>query len=274
MKKSALLLLLFLAPFAMKAQLAFGVIGEAGYTSCSFHSAEMPIFFEAYNTYQQSNATGLTQPFKMKFGISNGSFFNLGGYIGDEHVKAVVTMGNFISKTGHNEARYDAGDGRDMWARFEQFNSEVGVRFGDKFFIQPQFDIIIQTVRIYSAYVFPDQSQSFGWDHTLNGIYRDFRLTVATGGTVGLKLVDHINLIAKADYIFNLNDKHPEYHQYEDLSLIKSDMGNMNYQQDFLPRDMNEYYNAPYNATENSISNDYHGLRLALGLQFYFGQTE
>jgi hypothetical protein len=269
MKKIKLLLPL-LFPFFLHGQVEFLFFGEGGYSACMFRSAELPVFFGTYNSYHESR--GLTTPFDTEMGLSDGYYFSFGGGIGSEKLKAVLAYGHSVNRTKTFEARFANGYGRNVWMQVKAYNPVVGVRFGsEKFYVQPEFTILVQYVRIFSQRVFPDGSTSFGRDNTLNGVYENFQLSVAPGMSFGVRVIPRVFVTARVDYLCNFNGKHPEYHQYSDLNLLKQEPTT---HQEFLPRDMTEYYANPWNGSGNSIYNDIRGLRFSAGLQFQLGGSD
>jgi hypothetical protein len=265
MKKIKLLsILLVVASFQLKAQLSFCGFVDAGYAGSAIKTDEFPIFLNSYNNYQ----TGLSQKFDVKPGMAHGKYINFGIGIGGK-AKFTIAFGRYLVQTPHMEARYTNGEGRDLWVELKDASTETGMRFDlGRFTTGFQFDMELRTVSVYSQYVFPDDSRSFGFDHTLNGVFSNNRLQVGVGANIGFRVLPHLYLVAKCDYIFQTDKSHPEYHQYEDLQDFKT------FTPDYLPRDMAEYINNPFNSTENSISNDVRGLRFGFGIQFMFATNE
>jgi len=260
MKKATLLfILLAFSSFEMKAQLMVAFTAEGGYAGSTVKTAQLPLFLETYNNY---NSAGMTKAFGMKTGMASGKYMAFGMGIGGEKCKCIVTFGKYLTTTPHLEARFAAGDGRDVWMELKDASTSTDVRFDvGRFTTGFEFDMLIRTVSIYSEYVFPDGSTSFGSEHVLNGVYTSNRLQVGTGAHIGFKIIKGVYLIGKAEYIFETDKKHPEYHQYEDLNSFRG------MSQDYLPFNMTEYYDNPSNSTGNSIFNDVHGLRFNFGIQ-------
>jgi hypothetical protein len=259
MKKNLFVFLLFVLPFAAKAQLGFLFSIEGGFAGSTVKTEELPVFLNAYN---QANASqGLTQPFELKAGLATGRFFGFTIGMGGKQCKATLVIDRYLMKTGRNEARFAGGEGRDIWTEIKETSSEVGIQFMTGKFTAG-FDMVLSLryVSIYSQYVFRDGSKSFGSDHTLNGVFEDLTFGPGLGFNVGYKVTPYLLAYAKADYIFRATKQHPEYHQYNDLQLFKDI--------DYLPRDFAEYTNNPFNGSDNSISNDVRGLRFNFGIAF------
>lgn len=265
-KKCSWLLAVLLLPVILPAQLNIFGYAEYGYSIWNYKSDELNVFFDAYNNYQQGN--GLTKPFDGKMGLAKGSYFKFGVGIGST-AQMILDFGIMKSKSKPMEARFSDGSGRDIQVEHRNSNTTIGVRFGGTgdipLWVQLNTDICIQTTTIHSFYVFPDGSRSLGLEHSLNGSYSDFTLAGGLGMAVGCRLFGPVNVSVQADYIFNFGRGTPEYHQYEDLQGFK-DVNT------FLPRDMAMYVSQPYNATENSISNDMRGLRFTAGIQVKLGK--
>jgi hypothetical protein len=252
--------ILLALPFAGSAQLGFLFSFEGGVGGSTVKTNELPIFLGSYNdVYSQA---GLVKKFDLKPGMAKGSYFHFMVGMGGEITKMTVGFGRYVINTPHNEARFSNGEGRDIWTEIKDASTEVGIRsdFG-KFTAGFQFVLSLRTVSIYSQYVFIDNSRSIGAEHTLNGVYAQFNFGPGLGINFGYRIVKYVYIVAKADYIFSVGKSHPEYRQYEDLQDFRDI--------DYLPRDVNEYYANPFNGTENSISNDVHGLRFGVGLQLY-----
>ncbi|CAN5908473.1 hypothetical protein BH11BAC7_BH11BAC7_34600 [soil metagenome] len=257
MKKKLFILLISAFPFAANAQLGFMLGFEGGFAGSTIKSAELPFFFDSYNT--ANVAGGLTQPFKLKSGVATGRYFGFTVGMGGPQCKMTLIIDRYLMKSGRNEARFSNGQGRNMWTEIKETSSEVGVQFSEgKFTAGFEFVLSLRYVSIYSQYVFPDESTSFGSDHTLNGVFEDLTFGPGIGINVGYKVLPYLVLTAKSDYIFRVTGQHPEYHQYSDLQLFKDI--------DYLPRDFSNYNN--YSGLENSISNDVSGLRFSFGIQF------
>lgn len=257
-------LLLFTASIA-NAQLFFLASAEGGYAGSTVKTDELPIFLNTYNT---ANASGLSKPFEMNSGMASGRYFHFMLGMGGA-AKVTLGFGQYLVHTPHNEARFTAGDGRDVWVEIKDASTETGFRFDKgRFTCGFQFDILIRTVSIYSQYVFQDGSRSFAAEHQLNGVFSDNRLGVGTGANIGFRLFRYVYLVAKCDYVFHTDKSHPEYHDFMDLNYFKSTTP------DYLPRDMTEYVNNPWNGSGNSISNDIHGLRFGFGIQVLFSTGE
>ncbi|MDQ3111094.1 MAG: hypothetical protein M3R17_14470, partial [Bacteroidota bacterium] len=200
-----------------------------------------------------------TQPFKLKTGIATGRYFGFTFGMGGPECKMTLIIDRYLMKSGHNEARFANGQGRDMWTEIKETSSEVGVQFNKgKITAGFEFVLSLRYVSIYSQYIFPDGSTSFGSDHTLNGVFEDLTFGPGLGINVGYKILPFLAFTVKSDYIFRVAKKHPEYHQYSDLQLFKDI--------DYLPRDFSNYNN--YSGSGNSISNDVSGLRFSFGIQF------
>lgn len=260
MKKASLLLfLLALSSFEMKAQLVLAFHADAGYAGSTIKTDELPIFLASYNSY---NSAGLTKAYALKPGMASGKYFDFGFGLGGEKCKMFVNFGQYLVRTPHLEARFNTGEGRDIWVELHDASTATEIRFDvGRFTTGFQLDMIIRNISIYSQYVFPDDSRSFGAEHALNGVYTSNRLQLGAGLSLGFRLVKGVYLIGKMDYVFQTDKSHPEYHQYEDLQDFRG------MTQDYLPRDLAEYYNNPPNSTGNSISNDIRGLRFNFGLQ-------
>jgi hypothetical protein len=267
MKKEKLILFLLLISItSLKAQLAIVGSVEGGFAGTTLKTDELPIFINSYNTY---NSNGLTTPFKLDVGMATGRYFHIMAGIGGDITKATVGFGQYLVRTPFNEARFSNGEGRDISVEVKDASTETGINFGvGRFTAGFQFDMILRTVSIYSEYIFPDGSRSLCLDHTLNGIFTSNRLQVGTGVNIGFRIIKHVFIVAKCDYVFQTDKSHPEYHQYQDLQQFKT------FTPDYLPRDMNDYVNNPFNSVENSISNDIRGLRFGFGIQVSLAHTE
>jgi hypothetical protein len=259
------LLTLLSVSFTANAQLGFIFSVDAGFAGSTVKTAELPVFLTSYN---EANASGLTKQFGMKQGLATGRYFNFMLGMGGEITKMTLGFGRYLVSTPHNEARYADGSGRDIWTEVKDASTEVGIRTDFKrLSLGFQMILSLRTVSIYSQYVFPDDSRSLGFDHTLNGVYEDFNFGPGLGANVNVRVFRFLYVTAKADYIFTVGKSHPEYHQFDDLQDFRTS-------QNYLPRDVNMYVTDPYNSTGNSISNDIHGLRFAFGVQFYFNSFD
>lgn len=268
MKKILLPLLAVFLPVLMTAQITFLGYAEYGYSLWNYKSEEIGVFFNAYNTYQQS--AGLTKGFG-KLGPAKGDYLKFGLGFGGENTQMIIDFGILKAKTEPVEARFSDNSGRDIVVEQRNSNTNIGVRFGGSkeipVWAQLNLNLGIQATTIHSIYVFPDGSRSFGADHSLNGSYDNFIITGGPGVTLGCRIIGPVNLCVTADYFFNGGRKQPEYHQFEDLNEFKGT-------NEFLPRDMNEYVNNPWNMTGNSISNDMRGFRFAFGIQVKFSSSQ
>lgn len=263
-KKVFLFLLLVALPFVTFAQLGFMVSAEGGFAGSTVKSDELPVFINTYNSYF-ANA-GLTTPFGLKQGLAKGEYAHFLFGIGGEKCKATIGFGKYLVRTPHNSAKFSTGEERDIWTELKDATTEVGVRFDlGKLTIGTQMDMIIRTVSVYSQFIYPDGTASFGNEHVLNGVFSNNRLQVGLGGNLGYRILPHIYLVAKCDYVFQTDKSHPEYHELQDLQNFK-DVG-------YLPRDYSTYLSSPYSEVENSISNDIRGLRFGFGIQIMFSSS-
>jgi hypothetical protein len=261
MKNKLILFLLLNIPLCIRAQFALSFSAEGGFAGSTVKTEELPVFFGAYNNYYASSS--LQKTFKTDIGMATGKYMHFVVGFGGEKCKSTIGFGRYLLNTPHDEVRFSNGEGRDVWLEIKEATSEVGLKFDlGRFTIGTQFDMVLRTNSIYSQYIFRDGSTSIGDEHVLNGVFSNNRLQVGFGGNLAFRVIKNVALIARFDYIMKTDDKHPGYHQYEDLQNWKDI--------DYLPRDFNEYFNNPYNMTENSISNDVRGLRFGFGVQFYF----
>jgi hypothetical protein len=253
---------LLVLPFSGKAQLGFLVSFEGGVAGSTVKSDELPVFLTSYNAYFAS--AGLSKPFEMKQGLATGKYFNFMVGMGGEITKMTLGFGRYVVSTPHNEARFTNGVGRDIWTEIKDASTEVGIRSDfKKLTIGFQFVLSLRTVSIYSQRVYADDSRSIGNENVMNGVYEDFTFGPGLGANIGYRVLPHLYIVAKADYVFRVGKSHPEYHQFDDLQDFRNS-------QNYLPRDVTEYYVNPYNGSNNSISNDIRGLRFGLGIQLYF----
>lgn len=259
--KLFLLLFLFAGTYSANAQLSFIFSSEAGFGGSTVKTKELPVFLASYNEVN----TGLSKPFEMKQGMATGTYFHFMVGMGGEKTKMTLGFGRYLVTTSPNQARYADGTGRDISTEIKDASTEVGIRTDFKK-LTVGFNLVIslRTVSIYSEYVFADGSKSMGFDHSLNGVYDNFSFGPGLGFNVGYQVLPKIYIVAKADYIFASDKSHPEYKQFMDLQDFRT------FIPDYLPRDVNEYANNPFNGIDNSISNDIKGLRFGIGIQVCF----
>ncbi len=259
-----LIILVAFLPFQIKAQLAFSFSADAGYAGSTVKSAELPIFLASYNGY---NGSTMSTPFKMEQSAARGKYVNFAVGIGSSKGKFFLGFGRYLVRTPANEAKFNSGEARGISVELKDASTEMGYRFdAGRLTGGLQMDLILRTVSIYSEYVFPDGSRSLSADHMLNGVYTNFRLQIGLGANLGYKILPHLYVIGKCDYVFQTDKSHPEYHDFQDLQMFRD--------VDYLPRDMAGYVANSWNSVGNSISNDIHGLRFGIGLQFMISNNE
>lgn len=268
MKKYFCSLLIFVAlPVISNAQLEAVAYMEYGYSLFPYKSDELGIFLNSYNAYHNP-----AKPFESKIGMAKGDYFKFGIGFGSG-VKAILDLTIYKSKTKPLEARFANGTGRDIWVEHRTSNADIGIRFGGTkevpAYVQIDMDLGILVTSIYSAYVYADGSRSLGIEKDLNGVYSNFVGVGGLGLTGGLRIYGPLGVSVSANYMFNLMRGRPEYHQYSDLNDVKPLS-----QPDYLPEDMNMYISDPYNASGNSISNDFRGWKFTAGLVLSIGDWE
>lgn len=263
MRNSIILSFFLLAlPFGANAQVGFLASFEGGFAGSTVKTDELPVFLTSYNEYFASS--GLSKPFAMDQGLATGRYFHFMVGFGGEITKVTLGFGQYLVKTPYNEARFSNGVGRDIRTEIKDASTEVGVRTDFKRFTAGmQFVLSLRTVSIYSYRAYNDGSHSIGAENVMNGVYEDFNFGPGIGLNVGYRILPYTYLVAKADYVFTVGKSHPEYHQFDDLQDFRDS-------QNYLPRNVTEYYANPFNGSNNSISNDIRGLRFGLGIQICF----
>ena len=265
MRKIQLLLFPIFLCATLSAQSMISFFGEVGYNAGFMHSKQLPIFYNGYNTYFQNS--GLSKKFDTgkAIGMMNGEFYDFGIGIGTDS-KFIIGLQGFLLKSKPNQVRFTVNDGRDISVGMRMTNVEIGYRISssDKLFFQLHANLGFGTYSVYSAYVCPDGSKSFGSEHVMNGIYSDFTGEAGGGFEFGFKLLPCTYLVFHCDYYKSLvSKKNGQYHDFQDLYLTKS-----NITENYLPVDYSAYLNQSLQGSENSIYNDIKGFKLSVGLQF------
>ncbi len=245
MKKTLLLLLLYVACTSMYAQTRLKMNTSISMLSNQIHSTSYSGFLNSYN---QVYAGILKNPFDTNLAKPFGCILEWSYWIGKK--PSFYSDISWSSSSSSNKATFLNGDVRNMAFHINDITTNVGISFGSKKFNLALFvGMLSRKSRFTSSFVYHNGYTSYSPEKDLNGIWTSYRVVGDAGIAANYTFTKNVQAHIRADF------------------MIKQGITKANYSDLF-------YGKPTFAPTEIGITDDTKGFRIAFGLAYLIWQNK